>query len=740
MTQKKEVSDEGLDEDAVENTEQSPGLPAEEQLEEIVGTRVTPQKDETLAWILKGFGREVESAVRHRVGAEAGEDAGQAFYELEFAECRLAIRADCMKAYMSGASKLTSLTRLAEIVAECNFRDAAELSSIQIQNALFLSPIEWILLSTGKETRPAGSTDYHYPGEDADHVCPSASLRGLSKELQRLVESDDIDEALAQEFRGLVAVPGEVIGTSDPDRPEEDGHDVFGRLLTPDVRTAQPEPGANVEKRGNEYKTTRCGYVVLLNNKLSVVSPVFIDRDAVTVHWCLLDDRPRPVTPDMIGQWLSDLDVVEGVNQDAIARLAQQVSAGDHHLGLHEIAAGTAPRHGSDADLRLLINRDRRYGEAQDDGSRSLGHVNFGPNVESAQEIARLTPATKGTAGRDVMGNPVLAIDGISGAVKPGVAVRSETDAEGIVHYFAETGGVLKYIPGEIAIVDTLVIEGDVGFETGNLQFKGEIVVKGSIGQGFKVQAAGDIIVIGHVDAGATVASGGNVVIGTGIQGRKTTVVARGTVRAQFVHESQVRTAGSILLGDYAQGATLRADAEISVVMSNGKRGGSIIGGRTWGMRGIDTYLAGNPTAATTELAAGVDPQQARELDLLNRKLDESNKHVTRQLTRFQMDKLDISAIQKLLSASTGPQKKVLARAAKQLGQMVQLHQKLLAQKKELEEGVQRGIANTAIVVREMAYPGVEIRIGDRSRKISDEMDSPLFVMEDNRLVVKDSV
>ena len=644
-----------------------------------------------------------------------------------------------MKAYMSGASKLTSLSRLAEVVGECKFHEPATLTSKQIQKSLFLPPSRWILLSSGTEPMPAGSTDYFYPGDGNDHLCPAATLQGLSTELQRLIDSDELDESLAQEFRGLVAVPGETIALTDPERGEEEGRDVFARPLMPDSRTATPEVGQNVERAGNEYKATRLGYVTLTRNKLSVVSPVFVDRDAVTVYWCLLDQRARPVRPDMIAEWLSDLGLMEGINQDAIASVAQQLSSGDHRLGLHEIAAGTAPRHGKDADVRLLINRDRRYGERQDDGSRALGQVNFGPNVEAGQEIARLTPATKGTDGRDVMGNSVASLDGISGQVKSGLAVRSETDADGVVHYFAESDGVLKYIPGEIAVVDTLIIEGDVGFETGNLEFKGEVVVRGSVGQGFKVQASGDIIVIGHIDAGSTVASGGNVVGGEGIQGRKTTVVARGSVRAQFVHESQVRTAGNIMLGDYAQGATLRADATISVSMSNGKRGGSIIGGRVWGMRGVDMYMAGNPTLVTTEIAAGVDPKQARGLDLLNRKLDESNKHVSRQLTRFQMDKLDVGAIQKLLAASTGPQKKVLARAAKQLGQMVQLHQKLLNERRELEEGVQQGMSGAAITVREMAYPGVEIRIGDRARKIADETESPVFRMEEHKLVVKDA-
>ena len=69
-------------------------------------------------------------------------------------------------------------------------------------------------------------------------------------------------------------------------------------------------------------------------------------------------------------------------------------------------------------------------------------------------------------------------------------------------------------------------------------------------------------------------------------------------------------------------------------------------------------------------------------MDRLNRQIEEGNKLIARQLSRFQMTTLDVAAIQKRLVASTGSRKKILARAAKQLGEIVQLHQKLLKERK----------------------------------------------------------
>ena len=79
-----------------------------------------------------------------------------------------------------------------------------------------------------------------------------------------------------------------------------------------------------------------------------------------------------------------------------------------------------------------------------------------------------------------------------------------------------------------------------------------------------------------------------------------------------------------------------------------------------------------------------------------------------RHLSRFNLQKLDVKAIQQRLSASTGPQKKVLARAAKQLGEMiVQLHQALLRERQSVEEGAAGGLNTAAFVEAEKGlFPG----------------------------------
>ena len=356
--------------------------------------------------------------------------------------------------------------------------------------------------------------------------------------------------------------------------------------------------------------------------------------------------------------------------------------------------------------------------------------------MEEGSEIARLMPPTEGADGRDLMGNRVSARAGRPLEVKAGSNVRAEDGVRGVTHFYAETDGAIKSIPGEIAVVDTLVIDSDVGFDTGNLKFNGEIVIKGPVGQGFTVEATGNVLVFGSIDAGATMVAGGNVVIGHGIGGRRTRVVARGEVRVGYIEEARVRAGGDILIGSHSAQAILHADGVIGGKRGEGPKSGGISGGEVWGLAGIQMQVAGSNAHNMTNLTAGMDPEGAKKLDLLNRKLEESNKLILRHLSRFQLQKLDVAAIQKRLAASTGPQKKLLARAVRQLGQLVQAHQEILNERKDIDAKVGTALRTVFIEAAAAMFPGVNVRIGDSQRQVKSPMKSARFEMRGESMVV----
>ena len=199
-----------------------------------------------------------------------------------------------------------------------------------------------------------------------------------------------------------------------------------------------------------------------------------------------------------------------------------------------------------------------------------------------------------------------------------------------------------------------------------------------------------------------------------------------------------MRVGGDILVGNHVVQGILHADGVVSVEEREGPRGGSISGGEVWGLGGIRLHVAGSLQHNRTCLTAGLDPDGAKKLDLLNRKLEESNKHIIRHLSRFNLKKLDVKAIQQRLAASTGPQKKVLARAAQQLGQLVQAHQGFLKERQAIEEGAGAGgLAIAYVEAHKSVFPGVVVRIGDSSREVKSPMKQSRFQLQGGTLSIR---
>ncbi len=402
--------------------------------------------------------------------------------------------------------------------------------------------------------------------------------------------------------------------------------------------------------------------------------------------------------------------------------------------GWARVAEGVPPRHGEDARLEVEVDMERRAGRLCEDGSIDFREVNFAPNVRAGQVIARRWPPTPGRAGKDVLGRALAAEDGRDLPLKAGGNVRCERDGKE-EKFIAEVAGAAARSIDEIRVTQVLNVQGDISHNTGNLNFDGEICVQGSVMAGFSLKATGDIVIADAIEVGAEVVSRASITVGQGIVGRRTRVVAQGNVRAKFVQEAVVMSGGDILLGNSAYNARLYAGGKVIVTSGVGKCGGSIMGGQTWACKGMDLHLGGAPAGSKTELVAGLARVQAETLDKLSQRIEECNQHIAVILDRFNLSRIDIGQIRNMIAASVGPRRKILARHARQLGEIAQLYQKLLGQRQAMKTQLSAHLLQVSIRVRGTAFPGVELQIGEYRRRIEEEIESPCFHLREGKLV-----
>jgi uncharacterized protein (DUF342 family) len=126
-----------------------------------------------------------------------------------------------------------------------------------------------------------------------------------------------------------------------------------------------------------------------------------------------------------------------------------------------------------------------------------------------------------------------------------------------------------------VAVRPVAQISGDVNYETGNLDFKGNVEIKGSVLSPFIVKASGDIRIGETVESGAQVYGEANLVVRLGIVGENTVVKVEGNITAKFIQDATVSAGGNIAAGSYIRSANVSSQSSVTVEGSGGAVGAS---------------------------------------------------------------------------------------------------------------------------------------------------------------------
>lgn len=226
-----------------------------------------------------------------------------------------------------------------------------------------------------------------------------------------------------------------------------------------------------------------------------------------------------------------------------------------------EIAKGTPPIHGQDAQIKYFTLSERKP-VIKEDGKVDF-FMNLVDQVDIGDWLGEKIPSTKGTNGMDVFGNPIPA--------KPGKDCHFKYDPTTVEIMKKENGheelratqkGVVKYKNGKISIGKLLIIKGDVGVKTGNIHFNGSVTVTGIVQEGFSVLASEDISIEGDMGVSgfkSIESQSGDVYIKGGASGKSSRIIAGNNVYIKFINECTIEAEGDIHLGLYAYGSILKA-------------------------------------------------------------------------------------------------------------------------------------------------------------------------------------
>lgn len=408
-------------------------------------------------------------------------------------------------------------------------------------------------------------------------------------------------------------------------------------------------------------------------------------------------------------QFLKEEKVVFGINKELVEKIANN----PHQITFPvTIAEGKPPKNGHDA---YLVNEIKKEEKREKFHFRNVIDI---PTVHNGQLLATIIPATPGTAGIDVSGNPIRAKDGKPLRVRAGKNVLFHLE-----QFYATADGQVSMTNRAINVNPVFEVQGDLDMKTGNIDFTGNVVIRGNVPTGYVIKAGGDIKIYGLVE-GAFLEAEGSIVVSGGISGEKRgRVIAGSNVQASYINQAYVEA-----------GADVFATASImhSQVISGGSikcENGSIIGGEMKARSHIFAKEVGNHLFTKTVLQLGADTsfdEQERKLRAEIKELTDTIKKLSQIEKKFALAK----------KAGKLPQNQLLL-LSKQKATMNQLTELLIEKDEDLKEieEAKKEVSNVSVCVTGIVYPNSHLQFGKYAKVIQKEHQNAKFWYEDGEIL-----
>jgi uncharacterized protein (DUF342 family) len=176
---------------------------------------------------------------------------------------------------------------------------------------------------------------------------------------------------------------------------------------------------------------------------------------------------------------------------------------------------------------------------------------------------------------------------------------RVALDPKNLSRVLATQPGCVRFAKGRLSVEQDLDIPGDLDFKIGNIDFAGNVTVRGNILDGFQIKSAKDIVIGGTVGV-ATLEAGGNLTIKGGVNGgHKGKLVCGGNLQTHYLHMVSAECGGDVLVDVECHDSTVLAAGSVTV-----SRGG-IVGGKIIAGTDISAGFLGTAMCVPTLLHAG---------------------------------------------------------------------------------------------------------------------------------------
>jgi hypothetical protein len=485
------------------------------------------------------------------------------------------------------------------------------------------------------EDTPAPAKSTKEKTAKPDTSKPKAASQPVKEAPKEAPDTTDTpqEESAANDVTPEESIANDATSEESPESNNNDNYDAITDASTSDVasnteesenkpedsespKTDEPPPPPKEKKKMLEYDT---GYRPLDPDTLMESLDIVVSEDKLQAHLVVKKPLDRDTTYKDIHFFLADKKVLFGVvDEDKIKNFLKKKLL---HNRPWLVAEGKPPEEPTDGEVNYLFDIDPLKRPVVPEEGESKERVDFKdrgemPYVKAGDLVAERKPGLPGVQGMDVYGAQIKTRKAKQATLRVGEGVELSYDKR-LANSKIDGMPVLQVERNQekVIVVPEYFIKGDVNMKTGNVRFKGPVVVKGTVENGFKVISAS---LVANEIMKASIDVEGDVIVAGGIIGAN--ITSKGKVEAKFIKGAVIDSMTNVSAPQGIIDSKVYTSGECIVEK------GKILNSEVCAYLGITTRDIGSFTSPESTLTIGIDPALLKQVTQLETDIAEKKK------------------------------------------------------------------------------------------------------------------
>jgi uncharacterized protein (DUF342 family) len=432
----------------------------------------------------------------------------------------------------------------------------------------------------------------------------------------------------------------------------------------------------------------------------------------------------RDITPDFIKNLFVKHNVRGSVSEHNLQKFCKEANKGKNVSDII-LVRGIKPVKGEDEKLSFFVKvkskRSHRPGAPGDEVEVGAIPTNtFFENVRVGMKLAERVPSTEGMTGVAVDGSVIPAMHGHSLAHSPKAGKGVIYDKKQHVYYATVAGcAIYDEDTGILSVENKLIINDDIDFIIGHIDFIGDLEIFGDVLDDLKVSAGGSILIHGHV-ARSVLEGRGDIEI-NGMTGKgEGHVKCGGVFKARYLNGVNVEALGDVIIVNEILNSKIQTTGAIKCPAAH------IIGGDYLALKGVEAREIGSEVNVSTRLTVGRSHIILKRINMLQSemiRIIKRLKKVTKKIKPFKNNK-------QLVERLEAREKMETLDMLKEEVALINLKERIEHLMNEANEKLVED-ANPLISVTGGIKEGVKVSFGITIETIRYEVTKPTTIIED---------